>query len=55
MYSKSLEKYDKMTPQVVFYFFKTILNETHIANILFTESARIFICCPELYFFFKYS
>ena len=45
MYSKSLKKDDKVTPQVACF----------IANICFIKSARTLICCPELYFFFKYS
>ena len=39
----------------MFYFFRTLLNETHITNIRFTKSARTFICCPGPHFFFKYS
>ena len=55
MYSRSLEKDDKLTPQVgCFISFKTLLNETHITNIRFSKSERTFTCCPELYFFFKY-
>ena len=34
----------------MFYFFRTLLNETHITNIRFTKSARTSICCPKLYF-----
>ena len=51
-----MEKDDKVTPQGrMFYPFRTLLNETHITNIRFKKPARKFICCPELYFFFKYS
>ena len=49
--SKSLEKDDKLTPQVVCFVNRTLLNETHIANIRFTTSARAFFFCPEIYFF----
>ena len=35
------------------YFFRTQLNEAYIANASFTKPERTFICCLELYFFFK--
>ena len=58
MYSTSLEKDDQLTPQVGCFIsleqFANIRFETHVVNIRFTKSARTFISCPELYFFFKY-
>ena len=36
----------------MFYFFRTRLDEVYIANVSFAKSAKTFICCPELYFFF---
>ena len=36
-------------------FYLTQLNEVYIANVLFTKSARTFICCPVFCFTLKIS
>ena len=51
---KILEKDVKVTVGIfVIYFFRTRLNEAYIANVSFTKSARIFVCCPEFDSFLK--
>ena len=51
---KMLEKDDKVTVGIfMFYFARTQLNEAYIINVLFAKSGRTFICCPDIYFFFK--
>ena len=39
----------------MFYFFRTLVNEIRIVNVRFTNSARTFIYCPEIFIFFKNS
>ena len=51
-----MERDNKKTVAIFkFYFFRTRLNEGHIANVPSAKSVRRFICCPEFYFSLKMS
>ena len=45
---------DKIVVGIFFFrFFRTGLNETYVANVLFIKSVGIFNRCPDFYFFIE--